>query len=126
MKNGYFTSVYGMVHDINSQGSAEEYITGHGAEAINKIGLKTFYLSQNLPNPFNPSTKIKFTLPKTESVKLEVYNTLGQMVGNLVEDKLQAGSHEFEFNASHLPSGVYFSRLHAGGYVDVKKMILLQ
>ena len=87
---------------------------------------RQFNLSQNYPNPFNPSTKITFTLPKSESVNLQVYNTLSQIVGNLVEDKLQAGSHEFEFNASHLPSGVYFYRLQAGEYVDVKKMLLLK
>jgi ligand-binding sensor domain-containing protein len=89
-------------------------------------GPNEFMLSQNYPNPFNPSTKITFTLPKTELVKLQVYNTLGQVVGNLVDDRLQAGSHEVEFNASHLPSGVYFYRLQAGEYVDVKKMILLK
>ena len=85
-----------------------------------------FVLNQNYPNPFNPSTKITFTLPKTETIKLQVYNTLGQMVGNLVEDKLQAGSHAVEFNTSHLPSGVYFYRLQAGEWVDVKKMIVLK
>jgi len=85
-----------------------------------------FSLHQNYPNPFNPSTTIKFTIPKSETVNLQIYNTLGQMVRNLVEDKLQAGSHEFEFNANHLPSGVYFYKVQAGNYVDVKKMILLK
>ena len=85
-----------------------------------------YILTQNYPNPFNPSTQITFTLPKAETVKLQVYNTLGQIVGNLVEDKLQAGSHEVEFNARHLPSGVYFYRLQAGEWMDVKKMILLK
>ena len=87
---------------------------------------KNFRLLQNYPNPFNPSTKIKFTLPKAETVNLDIYNSLGQIVANLVEDNLQTGSHEVEFNASHLPSGVYFYRLQAGGYVDVKKMIVLK
>ena len=96
-----------------------------GIEDETEMPVK-YCLNQNYPNPFNPSTKIKFTIPKVESVKLQVYNTLGQIVGNLVEDKLQAGLHEFKFNASHLPSGVYFFRLQAGRYVDVKKMILLK
>ena len=48
---------------------------------------------QNYPNPFNPSTMIKFTIPKTETVKLQVYNTLGQIVKTLIEDKLQTGSY---------------------------------
>jgi hypothetical protein len=102
-----------------------DYVTG--LEENSSIVLPLSYsLSQNYPNPFNPSTKIKFTLPKAETVKLQVYNPLGQMVGNMVEDKLQAGSHEFEFNAGHLPSGVYFYRLQTGDYLDVKKMILLK
>jgi photosystem II stability/assembly factor-like uncharacterized protein len=91
----------------------------------NQIADK-FSLEQNYPNPFNPATKIRFTIPKAETVKLQVYNTLGQIVGNLVENKLQAGMYEVEFNADNLPSGVHFYRLQAGEYVDVKKMILLK
>jgi len=83
-------------------------------------------LWQNYPNPFNPATKITFSIPISQSVKLDVCNSLGQIVGNLVEDKLQAGSHEVEFNASHLPSGVYFYRLQAGAFVDTKKMLLIK
>ena len=85
-----------------------------------------FSLHQNYPNPFNPSTKIRFTIPKTGNVKLQVYNTLGEMLENILEDQLQTGAHEIEFNASHLPSGVYFYRIHAGEYMDVKKMILIK
>ena len=87
---------------------------------------KSFSLMQNYPNPFNPSTMIKFTLPNTEFVQLNVYNSLGQIVNNLIDDQLQAGSHEIEFNASHLSSGVYIYRLRAGSFVDVKKLILLK
>ncbi len=83
-------------------------------------------LHQNYPNPFNPSTKITFTLPITDLVKLEVYNTLGQLVRTLVEDELQVGSHEYEFNASHLPSGLYFYRFQAGDWIDTKKMLLIK
>jgi hypothetical protein len=91
-----------------------------------KHNLSSFHLYQNYPNPFNPATKITFTLPKTESTKLQVYNTLGQLVETLVEDKLQSGSHEVEFNASHLPSGVYFYRIQVSEYVETKKMLLIK
>jgi len=95
-----------------------------GIDIINQETPDLISLSQNYPNPFHLNTKIKFSIPAPLNVKIEVYNTLGQIVGKLVEDKLPAGSHEFEFNGSHLPSGVYFYRLQAGEYVGVKKMIL--
>jgi hypothetical protein len=86
-----------------------------------------FKLFDNYPNPFNPSTKIKFTIPKAQTVRLQVYNTLGQIVGNLIEGKkLQAGTHAVEFNAGHLASGVYYFQLATGNYREVKKMILLR
>jgi hypothetical protein len=81
---------------------------------------------QNFPNPFNPSTKIKFNIPVSEIVTIDVYNTLGQKILTLLNSKINAGSHTVEFNVDNLPSGVYFYRLQAGDYLDVKKMILLK
>jgi len=95
-----------------------------GIEIISQETQGLFSLSQNYPNPFNSRTKIKFSIPTTQNVKIEVFNTIGQLVGKLVKDDLQAGSHEIEFNASHLQNGIYFYRLQAGEYVGVKKMIL--
>ena len=83
-------------------------------------------LHQNYPNPFNPSTTIKYTIPKKEKVKIEVLNLLGQKIETLVNNQISAGSHEIEFNAMDLPSGVYLYRIEAGGYQEVKKMVLLQ
>jgi hypothetical protein len=83
-------------------------------------------LRQNYPNPFNPSTKIKFTLPKQEIVTLEIFNTLGQKIETLLNKKIPAGYHEVEFNAQKLSSGIYFYRIEAGEFQDVKKMILIK
>ncbi|MCK5077109.1 MAG: T9SS type A sorting domain-containing protein, partial [Calditrichia bacterium] len=80
----------------------------------------------NYPNPFNPSTKIRYTLPKPEKVKIEVYNLFGQKIETLLNKPMPAGSHEVEFTANNLPSGLYFCRMSTGKFKQVKKMILLR
>lgn len=85
-----------------------------------------YSLSQNYPNPFNPTTTIKFALPKASDVSLIVYDILGRKVVELVNGNLPAGYHTVMFNASNYASGVYFYRLHAGGFVSVKKLMLLK
>ena len=86
----------------------------------------TYSLEQNYPNPFNPSTVIKFAIPEKEFVKLSVYDILGKEVDVLVSSKIEAGTYEYEFNTSNLPSGVYFYALSAGYFKATKKMILLK
>jgi len=85
-----------------------------------------FVLEQNYPNPFNPSTIIRFSLPQTEYVSIRVYNTVGEEVYELVNSQLSAGTHSVDFNAKTLASGVYYYRIKAGNFNDVKKMILLK
>jgi hypothetical protein len=85
-----------------------------------------YQLLPNYPNPFNPSTKIKFDLPKSEFINLKVYNILGEEIAIVVSNKLQAGNHTYEFDGSNLSSGIYFYRIEAGEFQDVKKMILLK
>lgn len=85
-----------------------------------------FSLDQNYPNPFNPSTSIKFTLSRTMDAKMTVVNLLGQEVGVILNERLSAGEHSIKFNASHLPSGVYFYRLAGDGMVTTKKMVLMK
>jgi hypothetical protein len=85
-----------------------------------------YSLVQNFPNPFNPSTTIRYNIPREEKVKLEVYNLLGQKVETLVDDVHHAGSYEIIFKAGHLASGVYFYRLSAGNFSEVMRMILLR
>ncbi len=87
---------------------------------------KTFALSQNYPNPFNPTTVISYQLPANSYVTLKVYDVLGRVVATLVNERENAGSHSVTFDASRLPSGVYFYRITAGSYTNVKKMLLLK
>ncbi len=85
-----------------------------------------YELSQNYPNPFNPSTKIRFQVPKTGFVTLKIYNTLGKEIATLVNEEKQPGNYEITWNASNLPSGIYFYRITTGNFLDTKKMLLLK
>jgi len=87
---------------------------------------EAYSLLENYPNPFNPSTIIIYSVPETGSVKLAIYNTLGEEVVVLVDGMVEAGFYEVSFNASSLPSGIYFYRLQSGSFVDTKKMILMK
>jgi len=83
-------------------------------------------LAQNYPNPFNPNTKIKFVIAKSSLVNLKVYNVLGKEAITLVNEERPAGNYEVEFNATDLPSGVYFYQLRAGSFIQTNKMILMK
>lgn len=88
--------------------------------------VRSYKLDQNYPNPFNPSTSIRYSIPKDGIVNLAVYNALGEKVGALVHQYMQAGNYEVKFDASRYASGIYFYRLEAGNFTSVKKMILLK
>ncbi|MBL1213009.1 MAG: T9SS type A sorting domain-containing protein [Ignavibacteriae bacterium] len=97
----------------------------------NSITAGNYVLEQNYPNPFNPTTSINFTLPKNENVKLNVFNSTGELVKTLVNRNLSSGSHSLEWNAENnfgikLASGVYFYELNAGSFIETRKMILLK
>jgi hypothetical protein len=85
-----------------------------------------FELLQNYPNPFNPVTHIRYAIPQAAQVKLEVYNSLGQKVAELMNDYQPAGNHVAEFQAGSLPSGIYFYRITAGSYQKMIKMMLMK
>lgn len=85
-----------------------------------------FELSQNYPNPFNPSTTIKFTIPESAMVTLSIFNALGEEVALLVNRVMESGTYEVNFNAVGLNSGMYFYRIQAGDFTQVKKMTLLK
>jgi photosystem II stability/assembly factor-like uncharacterized protein len=91
-----------------------------------RIIPKDFNLDQNFPNPFNPSTQISYSVPSVSMVKLFVYNTLGQTVKVLENSFKNAGNYSVNFNAADIPSGIYFYRLEAGQFSQVKKMILIK
>jgi hypothetical protein len=86
----------------------------------------TYTLDHNYPNPFNPSTTIQFGLPARSTVRLSVFNALGQEVAELVNGDLDAGYHAIRFDASSLASGVYFYRLKADNFVETKRLLLLR
>lgn len=86
----------------------------------------SFRLSNNYPNPFNPSTRIEFDLPSTHHVQLEVFSITGQRVATLVNEAKPSGTHSVMFDASTLSSGVYIYRLRAGSFVQTRKMTLLK
>jgi hypothetical protein len=85
-----------------------------------------FILQQNYPNPFNPSTTIRYSIPELSKVKLTLFNLLGEEVTTFVNEEKNAGNYTVEFNASSLPSGVYFYQLRAGFFTETKKMLLLR
>ena len=98
-----------------------------GVKNISNEIPATFSLKQNFPNPFNPSTKIRFEVSKTSNVTLKVYNIAGQEVATLLSNEnLSPGTKEVDFNASNLASGVYFYTLKAGDFAATRKMVLVK
>jgi len=101
-----------------------------GVETEGNIPLE-FAVHENYPNPFNPTTKIRFDLPEFSQTKVTIWNMLGQKVATLFSGELPAGSHSITFDARNengnlLPSGVYIYRVESGSYVATKKMMLLK
>ncbi len=86
-----------------------------------------YFLKQNYPNPFNPSTEITFGIPRSCLVTITVYNTLGQKVATLINNKkMNAGTYTVMFDASNLSSGIYYYKIQAGKFISVKKMLVIR
>ena len=85
-----------------------------------------FKLNQNYPNPFNPNTLISWQTPVNGWQTLKIFDILGNEVATLVDEYRSAGSYEIEFNATSLPSGVYFYQLISGSFIQTNKMVLLK
>ncbi|CAF3743585.1 unnamed protein product [Rotaria sp. Silwood1] len=86
----------------------------------------SFKLEQNYPNPFNPTTKINFSIPKSEFVTLKIYNSMGKEVNTLVSENMTSGNYEYTFSGMELSSGVYFYRLSTPDYTETKSMTLIK
>jgi len=87
---------------------------------------RQYYLAQNFPNPFNPTTKVSFGLPESGYISLNLFDNLGRRIKTLITENLNSGHYTFQLNAGELASGIYFYRLIAGNFIETKKMILLQ
>jgi ligand-binding sensor domain-containing protein len=85
-----------------------------------------FSMDQNYPNPFNPATAIVFHLPASSFVTLKMFNPAGKEVATLVDRRMPAGNHRTEWNASGMPSGIYFYRIQAGAYSETKKIVVIR
>lgn len=116
-KSGYGNNVY--IDNITS---------GPMTGAQNQLTFipDRFELQQNYPNPFNPVTKINFSLPAQTQVTMKVYDVLGKEVATLINEVKPAGMHDVSFNASNLSSGIYFYKIEAGEFTDIKRMMLIK
>ena len=103
-------------------------VSSMGTPAVKSDGVvpSAFALGQNYPNPFNPSTQVVYEVPSNAFVRIEVYNTLGQRMAELVSGEVDAGKHEVRFEASGLPTGLYLVRMTAGEFSAIRKINLVK
>ncbi|MBS1553195.1 MAG: T9SS type A sorting domain-containing protein [Bacteroidetes bacterium] len=115
-----FGSAIGLLNCGNACASTEDNILSN-----NQLP-KEYSVNQNYPNPFNPSTNIQYEIPFDNFVSIKIYNLLGKEVMSLINDFKKAGSYNLSFDGSNLPSGVYYYKITAGNFEQVKKMILVK
>ena len=115
------TSFQYRLKQIDSDGKFE-----YSEIVVVKILPEKYELYQNYPNPFNPSTTIKYSVPQGSNVLIKVFDILGNEIETLVNEEKLVGIYEASWNATSLPSGVYFYKLQAGSFIDTGKMILLK
>ena len=126
-KNG-LKRFWGRIDDVRL-GSTYEQIQGTGTfiEIYNDKTLnRQFLLYQNYPNPFNASTNISFYLEKQGTVCINIYNVLGELIANLLDRELGTGSHNYRFDASELPTGIYFYKIIYQNNSETKSMLLIK
>jgi photosystem II stability/assembly factor-like uncharacterized protein len=118
-KNLWLTGEMGMI--IKGVGKVPVYINSDNEEII-----EDYKLFQNFPNPFNPTTNIRYQIPNNSHVILKVYDILGKEIATLVNDKLKPGEYETTFDGTAFPSGVYFYKLQSGDFSETKKMLMIK
>ena len=126
-ENG-FKRFWGRIDDVrisNKKSDVLDFSTSVEQQNLITVSNK-FSLEQNYPNPFNPTTTIEFYLSENNFTKLDIYNAIGKHVKSIVNQELDKGKHEITFNATNLPSGIYFYKLEQGTYTILKKMVLLK
>lgn len=117
-KKGWIFGWPGVIikYDVNSVGIEETY----------ELNQPDYFLSVNYPNPFNPETKIIYSVPFRTAVSIKVFDVTGREIRILVSEVQEAGEHKITFDGTGLPSGVYFYRIIAGNYIKTNKMVLLK
>jgi len=131
-ENNYPVEIIG--YDMESGNYIDRYELTFGEITVNNEddesygeSISSFELFQNYPNPFNPTTQIQYSLERTTSVRIDVFNELGKKVATLVDHPQQmAGVYRTNFDASSLSSGIYFYRLTTPEYSETKKMLLVK
>lgn len=111
---------------VSIEGERETIGTASATPRRDAATVCEYALDQNYPNPFNPETNISFDIKEAGDVRLAIYNATGQIVAKLVEGELSAGRHTVRFDASSLPSGLYFYRLEAGEFRAAKKLVVIK
>ena len=115
------------IHEDNNKGfNRVTSLVATGIEDENNIIPEEYILYQSYPNPFNPSTTIKYSIPKGDIVSIRIYDILGSELAVLTNEFKTAGTYSVDFNASRFASGVYFYQIRAGNFVETKKMVLLK
>lgn len=125
----YAVSSFAQDHErelyIVSYGTGRLYrITGPATDTGSSALPRTFSLSENFPNPFNPTTTIRYEIPVASAIRLSVFDLLGHEVRVLVDSTVSAGSHEATLDGAGLASGIYLYRLRAGTFEQTRKMVL--
>lgn len=123
-----FDTPWDMPLDVWSNSEKPEEDKPQGWVSVKEIpgNPQTYSLEQNFPNPFNPSTKIRFSIPEQGLVTLKVFNLLGEEVATLINTEMTTGSYEVDFKGTEISSGIYFYTLTADNFISTKKMILLK
>ena len=123
-----FDSPWDMPLDIWSASPKPEEFAPEGWVSVEEIpgNPQSYTLEQNFPNPFNPSTKIRFSIPEQGLVTLKVFNLLGEEVVTLINYEMTNGTYEVDFKGTDVSSGIYFYSLTANNFIATKKMILLK
>ncbi len=111
---------------VGNAGGVAKMVTTTGITNYNSEIPDSYTLGQNFPNPFNPTTNIKFSIPSSGFVTLKIYDMLGKEVSTLVNEVKSAGNYIVGYNAANIPSGTYFYRLESNGFTETKKMLLLK
>ena len=133
VKSAVGEAMVGMSRQENSQtlsgflaDTSLRHVTVGVREGYFLTGPFTFMLDQNFPNPFNPLTRIEYTIPRREYVNLQVYDVLGRLVASLVDGIQEPGIQSVDFIATDVPTGMYFYRLRTVKFATVRKMLLIR